>query len=148
MKFRQIAAAAWLVALSGCASVMVDVNSAAPVPQNRVKNEKLVVSAPDKVGVTFVRDAAAAGVLGAACRHDVYVGPRAADGDPSFIIYPGEKLTINLPPGPHSFLIEQGRNDICPSAISSASTVLVAGAPETYRIMVPKSGDVTIARWK
>jgi hypothetical protein len=129
-----------LLLLTACTTSPVSINSASPVPSDR-----LLAFQPEPSGafapVVVVRDS---GFQGSACDIGFYV-----DGKLSASFAPSERATFNVPVGEHIFGASQVGGGLCggstQSGMREVSVVLHPGGAKKMRIGVTTGGDVILA---
>lgn len=128
-----------MFSVAGCSSIAVTEKDADSVPPSRIYADAM--AGPAKAAgdgtILFLRDW---GFGGGGCEHDVYL-----DATKVFGIRVNEQISIHAPSGPHSIRIEN-TSVICPTVIASQQTVLEAGSTQVYRIQLPGTGGLSLAR--
>ncbi len=111
---------------AGCATAPVTMNTAEPVPADRITQRALTEPGPGRTAkVSILRDSSFAG---GACTHMIDV-----DGKPVFGIRTGERQTLYLTSGEHElgFRIEKG---LCPEMSLSFPVALRDGEEKFFQI--------------
>ena len=135
---RRVGAVFFAMALAGCSTDPVTLQTAKSVSADRIyAQDTMVRSSPEQAKVTFLRDS---GLYGSACSHDIYVDQKKV-----FAIRQGEGASVFLQPGEHLLRMETG-GGMCPNIAASQEANLKPGSSQVYRILLPSDGSLRFIR--
>ena len=124
---------------AGCSVVEINLEAFKPIPHEHIYNSAYLKHEDGSELVNFIIDQ---GFIGSGCSHTVFI-----DNNKAFDIQPGQAISISLKPGNHFIRHDLGVG-LCQNESYSQSTYLKLGEPQTFRISVSSSYNLTLTRIK